>query len=114
MKLVLILSLIVFVFASGCIGQQAQTNTGGPQLTSMEQQAKDACIQLCQSEKAKGTNLDNGPCLSNEIVNDWVCDVAHLPRQAVDNLAGNQCSAFGKTAQHFVEVDPECGFIRSV
>ena len=56
--------------------------------------------------------MTNGPCLSNEIVEDWVCDVAHSPRQAVDDLPENQCPAYGDKASHFVEVDPDCNFIR--
>lgn len=61
-------------------------------------------------------------CLSNQIhINDknseetWVCDVAHQPRTAEDNLPVNQCSSYraGK-AKHFVEVTPECEFIRAV
>ena len=58
--------------------------------------------------------LSKGPCLSNEIVKGWVCNVAHNPRQDVDDQQGNQCSAYGKTAQHFVEVDINCNTIQSV
>ncbi|MEW6294999.1 MAG: hypothetical protein AB1467_01740 [Candidatus Diapherotrites archaeon] len=75
---------------------------------------KDACISLCNVEKAKGTDLSNGPCLGNPLSGfpDFVCDVAHDPRTAVDNLPENQCSAFreGK-AKHFVEVDESCKVI---
>jgi hypothetical protein len=75
--------------------------------------AADACISLCSSEKNKGTDLDKSPCLSDNIENSWVCDVAHSPRQSIDNLPENQCSAFreGK-ANHFVEVDKNCAIIR--
>ena len=50
--------------------------------------------------------MSNGPCLSNELMPDWVADIAHDPRLPVDNLPENQCSAFrdGK-AEHFVELD---------
>ena len=72
----------------------------------------DTCISAC-----KDTNIDlsKGPCLLNPIPNtDWVCDVAHNPRQAIDNLPENQCSAYrsGK-AHHFVEVDTQCKLIRA-
>lgn len=66
------------------------------------------CIKLCQ----QSSNLSSGPCLSNE--GDVVCDVAHEPRMAVDDLPENQCPAFGKTASHFVEVDENCNLIRKV
>ena len=75
--------------------------------------AKRDCISLCNQAKMNN-DLSNGPCLSNRIIDDWVCDVAHSPRQAVDNDPANQCSEFGKSAKHFIEVDPDCNFIRSV
>ncbi len=72
--------------------------------------AKNACISACNTSNL---NLTNGPCLSNEIIPNWVCDVVHNPRTAVDNLAENQCSAFLVSANHFIEVDTECNFIRA-
>ncbi len=45
----------------------------------------------------------------------WVCDVAHSPREDVDNLPENQCREFGEgKANHFVEVNPNCEFIKAV
>ncbi len=72
---------------------------------------KEMCIELCM-EKREAMDLSSGPCLSNRIAPGWVCDVAHSPRQSVDNDPENQCPAYGKNATHFVEVDPECRFIR--
>ena len=71
------------------------------------------CVELCNQAKAKGMDLSNGPCLSNNVVPGWVCDVAHRPRLPIDNETQNQCSAFveGK-ASHFVEVDENCNLIR--
>jgi len=91
--------LIIAVFILGC------TSNGDKQL------AEEKCIELC---KQTTLNLSLGPCLSNEVISDWVCDVAHSPRQAVDDITENQCSAFGKTAHHFVEVDENCSLIRSI
>lgn len=70
------------------------------------------CIDLCKASKANGTDFEKGPCLSDEIRPDWVCDVAHNPRWGVDNLPENQCPAFGNTAHHFVEVDTDCNPIK--
>ena len=62
---------------------------------------------------------DRSPCLSDNNpewnISGWVCDVAHSPRQAMDDLPENQCSEFreGKS-NHFVEVDAACEFIRAV
>ncbi len=74
------------------------------------------CIDLCKTARADGVNLSRGPCLANPIKNtDWVCDVAHNPREMVDNMPENQCSAFRDgTAHHFVEVDESCKIIRVV
>jgi hypothetical protein len=77
------------------------------------------CVSLCQHAKEANINLSQGPCLSDGNPEwrhvDWVCDVAHNPRKSVDNLPENQCKEFreGK-AHHFVEVTPECEFIRAV
>jgi hypothetical protein len=31
----------------------------------------------------------------------------------VDDVPANQCFEFGKTANHFIEVDPACNFIQT-
>lgn len=100
----LILLLIGAVFISGCV-QTEQSEV---------EKAKTECIKECQAALNSRIDLSNGPCLSNEIIKNWVCDVAHEPRQAADNLPENQCEAWQKTAFHFVEVTPECEFIKAV
>src|SRR3989338_2832794 len=69
--------------------------------------AQFKCQELCQQRITNdGEDSSVGPCLSNEIIPDWVCDVAHAPRQPVDDDPRNQCSAFHNgTAHHFIEVD---------
>lgn len=75
--------------------------------------AVSLCVTKCQKSLIEGVDAAKGPCLSNEIQTDWVCDMVHRPRQAVDDLPENQCSAYreGK-AKHFVEVDPNCEVIK--
>jgi len=109
---ILIFSLILLVLISGCT-QQIQ-----PTPIQIDQQAKNVCIDLCNSYK-ETENLDNGPCLSDNnkrwVIVDWVCDVAHSPRQTVDDLPENQCSAYREDkAHHFVEVDINCNFIQAI
>ncbi|MFQ6009590.1 MAG: hypothetical protein ACE5J7_00510 [Candidatus Aenigmatarchaeota archaeon] len=104
------LLLVLVVLASGCIGQAADTERV---LTEADDVKIHACRDLCEDAKAKGTDLSNGPCLSNDLGDGWVCDVAHWPRQAVDNDPANQCPAYGITASHFVEFDENCEFIRA-
>jgi hypothetical protein len=108
-KIVLLLMLSVIVFILGCIGQKETE-------TSEKDRAIAACKEECNSKLREGVDLSNGPCLLDPIsdLQDWVCDVAHEPRQDVDNDPKNQCSAYreGK-AHHFVEVDPSCNLIKT-
>lgn len=104
----LLLVLIGLVFISLCTQQTPQAHSESPQIS--------LCIQICT---ASTQDLSNGTCLSDNNtdwnIDDWVCDVAHSPRQDVDNLPENQCQEYreGK-AHHFVEVDPNCNLIRAV
>ncbi|MFA6215953.1 MAG: hypothetical protein WC768_05280 [Patescibacteria group bacterium] len=73
------------------------------------------CQELCQNIlSSDGENMAVGPCLNNEIIPDWVCDVAHSPRTPEDNDPKNQCSNFrdGK-AHHYVEIDGNCNLIKN-
>jgi hypothetical protein len=119
---VLVLIILAVALASGCIGQYNSNAMSGITDTLASQTAeiaKQKCPQECQIKKAVLGDLSSGPCISDNnerwSYTDWVCDVAHNPREAVDNEAANQCGDFrsGK-AHHFVEVDPECNFIRAV
>jgi hypothetical protein len=81
------------------------------------QQAEDACIALCQNARTRGEDLSLGPCLSESlpdgiVIDDWVCDVAHNPRQVIDDIPTNQCPTYHRgDADHVVEVDPTCSLI---
>lgn len=60
-----------------------------------------------------GTDFSSGPCLSNDLLPDWVVDIAHNPRQKLDDLPENQCQAYlEKRATHFVELDLDGEVIR--
>ena len=111
-KLVLLAALAIIIFALGCLSRNAPQTVGEPN----DVVAKRACINLCKEKVNESRNLSSGPCLfeDNRVV-DWVCDVAHNPREAVDNLPENQCSAYREgRAQHFVEVDEKCNLIQAV
>jgi hypothetical protein len=78
------------------------------------ERAVEAAQKVFGEMKAAGVDMSAGPCLSNEIIPDWVADVAHSPRQAVDNEPANQCSAYREgRAHHFVELDTEGNLIRT-
>lgn len=70
--------------------------------------------QLFEQKKAEGVDFSNGPCLSEEIIPDWCVDVAHNPRQAIDNQPQNQCRSYREgRVHHFVELDPQGNLIRA-
>ena len=100
-------NIIFFLFLVILIAGCAKTST-----KLLKDVAIDACKAECQKAVDEGTDLSNGPCLSDKIVDDWVCDIAHSPREEIDNQQENQCSAFrAGEANHFVELDENCGLI---
>jgi hypothetical protein len=80
---------------------------------------RDRAIRMAQAlfreKKAQGLDMSNGPCLAEEIIPDWCVDVAHSPREEVDNLPQNQCQSWrAGRVHHFVELDPDGNVIRAV
>lgn len=64
--------------------------------------------------KQEGLDFSNGPCLSNELIQGWVLDIAHDPRIEEDDKPENQCRDYILgVAEHFVELDPEGNLIRA-
>ena len=106
---ILALVLMGVVLVSGCVEQPEP-----PATRSEINEATIACVSLCHEKLNAGQELSQGPCLSGEIVDNWVCDIAHAPRQQIDDDPINKCPAYGETAKHFVEVDPDCNFIRAI
>jgi len=96
----LFILLLGLIFLCGCISESAETPT-------------DLCIAKCEEALSNSVDLSSGPCLSNKITEDWVCDVAHKPRLEKDNLLENRCEAFAEgIAHHFVELDTQCNVIQ--
>jgi hypothetical protein len=63
-----------------------------------------------------GEDLSSGPCIAESLpgLPDWVVDVAHDPRQVVDDEPANQCQRYRDgEAQHFVELDEDGTLIRA-
>lgn len=84
---------------------------GGPSEEERDR-AVAAAEKAYASARARGVDFADGPCLG--IVQEgWVADVAHDPRQPIDDRPENQCEAYraGK-ADHFVELDPAGNVIR--
>ena len=62
---------------------------------------------------AEGRDLADGPCLG-VVLENWVADVAHDPREEVDDRPENQCEAYRNGhLEHFVEVGPQGILIRA-
>ena len=131
MKTKLIMSLmILLVLIGGCISQTKEEYNDS-ELNDITEEAENeamnfqrdiaitACANLCKDFLSEGVDLSSGPCLSDNNVDwdvaDWVCDVAHSPRQPVDDTIENQCIAYRDgQAHHFVEVYDSCDLIRAV
>jgi hypothetical protein len=66
--------------------------------------------------QASGDDLGVGPCIAQQLpgLADWAADVAHDPRQPVDDQPANQCRSYrdGQT-HHFVELTPDGRLIRA-
>lgn len=96
----------------------AEVLTGAADIKIKENADKDLAIakayELYRQAIFDGTDLSQGPCLSNKVIDGWVADIAHDPRQDVDNDPANQCSAYRSgEAKHFVELDPSGALIRA-
>jgi hypothetical protein len=82
------------------------------------QSACDEAIRKAQElyarKRDEGMDFGDGPCLAEEIIPDWCADVAHSPRQAVDDEPRNQCASYREgRVHHFVELDPDGQLIRA-
>ena len=64
--------------------------SGSADIQIKQKADKDLAIakakELWRAKFIMEEDLSNGPCLSNEVVPDWVADIAHNPRQEVDDL----------------------------
>jgi len=102
----------IFIAASACL------LVCGAAYATQENAAKDQAVRICRTQKAAvpAEQWQKGPCLSNSTkeLPDWVVDVAHVPRQAVDEEVTNQCSMYtDPKVQGVIEVDTECRVIRA-
>lgn len=101
------------VLASGCSASPGGQQQGRSAAAERER-AIAAALELYRQRKAAGTDFSQGPCLSQEVVPGWAVDVAHDPRQPVDDLPANQCASYREgRVRHFVELDPEGRLIRA-
>jgi hypothetical protein len=90
---------------------------GGDDVSEEERdRAIAAAKQAYEDAVSRGKDLDVGPCIAEELrgLADWVADVAHDPREDIDDEPENQCQRYREgDATHFVELTPEGELIRA-
>lgn len=90
-------------------GRGVWVEHGNPREKPEEVVTQEELIQkakaLLNEEKDIGTDLSSGPCLG-KVADDWVLDIAHNPREAVDDKPENQCMDYNDgDVHHFIELD---------
>lgn len=92
--------------------QQTQDTYKPGVVTEVDTAVRQAQL-LYQQKKAQGVDFTSGPCLTNDLMPNWVVDIVHVPRTKVDDLPQNQCQAFIEgRAKHFIELDTQGNLIR--
>ncbi|MFH0951737.1 MAG: hypothetical protein V1838_00945 [Patescibacteria group bacterium] len=93
----------------------SEGNPSKTPLKVIDQQMKVlAARALYDDAVAARVNLGIGPCLGT-IGNDWVVDIVHLPRSAIDDEPANQCSEYiSGLATNFIELDTSGHLVRIV
>ena len=89
---------------------------GGSPSQDVRDRAVNEAMAAYREAKQVGTDLSRGPCIAEQLpgLSDWVADIAHDPRQPVDDVPANQCQRFRNgQAHHFVELDPSGNLIRA-
>jgi hypothetical protein len=102
--------VVVTLVLAGCGSSGSQESPSGSQRAVDEAQAAFHQAQL------SGRDLTTGPCISESLptLPDWVADIAHDPRQPVDDDPANQCQRYiSGQAHHFVELAPDGQLIRA-
>jgi hypothetical protein len=115
MRLVAI-ALVLAAFIAGVLLAVLVTGCGGG--SGASQSDRDKAIAAAKFLVAGQANRDlsGGPCLSESLpgLSDWAVDVAHDPRQAVDEVPTNQCASVrAGQVHHFVELTPGGQLIRA-
>lgn len=112
--IVIVATALATVFASnGNPFERKLKNGYKPGVDLEADNAVNQAKKIYFQKKDQGIDLSEGPCLTNDLLPDWVVDIVHIPRETIDNLPENQCPAFIEgRAKHFVEMDPEGNVVR--
>ena len=88
--------------------------SSGEDLVAERERAIALAQEVYAQKKAAGTDFSNGPCLSEDLMEGWVADIVHSPRQPVDDAPENQCQSYRSgRAFRLVELDPDGNVIRA-
>ena len=91
---------------------QSPQASPAPEFQASDEILKNA-LNLYIQKRQENLDFSTGPCLG-KIADDWVLDIAHNPRQDIDNKSENQCPDFlAGRAHHFVEFDPQGNLIKA-
>ena len=89
-----------------CINEERATS-------EEKERAVAEALKAYSEAQRNGADFSNGPCIAEEVIDDWSVDIAHDPRQDVDDKPENQCRFYreGRT-HHFVELSPDGTVLR--
>ncbi len=105
---IVVVSVITILLNSQNPLIRRRTNIYRPGIDPVIDSAVNQAYKVYQQRKKAGEDFSTGPCLTNDLLPDWVADIAHNPRIEIDNEPQNQCHAFLEgRASHYIELDPE-------
>lgn len=105
--------MILVVVTLALLLTDQRQNEYKPGISYGADQAVAQALALYSAKKKGGIDFSDGPCLTNDLLPNWVVDLVHRPRQPIDDLAENQCQAYLEgRAKHFVELDLEGSLVR--
>lgn len=115
-KIFLILFIILsFSILSACNQAPPVNEDEKQKAISLAQQVYEAIKKNPSTMAQAGVKWEDGFCLANVLMKDWVADLVHNPRQPVDDDPKNQCSYYNTgEAHHFVELDLDGNLVRAM
>lgn len=106
--------LIAFALVFLFIFVLVRLASSGTDIEEERQRAIAIAQALYAQKKEEGVDFSKGPCLSENLMDGWVADIVHNPRQPVDDLPENQCQNYRSgRAFRLVELDPDGNVIRA-
>ena len=88
--------------------------SSGEDLVAERERAIELAQEIYAQKKEEGVDFSKGPCLSENLMDGWVADIVHYPRQPVDDVPENQCQSYrAGRAFRLVELDPNGNVVRA-